>query len=178
MTVPRPGAAERLSRMVQLPTVSAAPATRGAADLATRGLADFGRFRTLIGELYPLMAEHLEFEQVGDLGLLYRWRGREDAAPVVLMGHFDVVPADGRDGGPLPPFEGRIEAGAVWGRGTLDDKGPLLVLLEAVENLLAEGFTPARDVYLSFGGDEESHGGAARAASDLLHDRGITPWLV
>ena len=156
--------------MVQLPTVSA--------ELATRGLGDFDRFRSLIEELYPLVSERLESEQVGDLGLLYRWRGRSDADPVVLMAHFDVVPADEADGWRMPPFEGRIADGAVWGRGTLDDKGPLLVVLEAVENLLAEGFVPARDVYLSFGGDEESFGGAARAISDLLHERGITPWLV
>ncbi len=156
--------------MVQLPTVSA--------ELAARGLADFDRFRTLIAELYPLVAEHLEFERVGDLGLLYRWRGRGDDDPVVLMAHFDVVPAAEADRWRMPPFEGRIHDGAVWGRGTLDDKGPLLVVLEAVENLLDEGYVPARDVYLSFGGDEESFGGAARGIADLLHGRGITPWLV
>jgi carboxypeptidase PM20D1 len=186
----RPGAAERLVRMVQLPTVSA--------ELETRGLDDFDRFRELIGELYPLVTEHLELERVGDLGLLYRWRASgasatsgttatvgttgttatTTAAPVVLMAHFDVVPAAPGDGWRLPPFEGRIENGSVWGRGTLDDKGPLLVVLEAVENLLAGGFTPARDVYLSFGGDEESYGKAARAISDLFHERDITPWLV
>lgn len=166
----RDGSAERLSRMVQLPTVSA--------ELAERGLADFDRFRVLIAELYPLVHEHLDFEQVTELGLLFRWRGRGDADPVVLMAHFDVVPVDERDGWRFPPFEGRIADGSVWGRGTLDDKGPLLVVLEAVENLLADGFAPARDVYLSFGGNEESHGAAAVAIAALFRERGITPWLV
>lgn len=169
MTV-RPGAPERLSRMVKLPTVSA--------EREQRGLADFGRFRDLLGELYPLVHEHLSFEQVTDLGLLFHWRGRGDGDPVVLMAHYDVVPAADADGWTFPPFEGRIHDGSVWGRGTLDDKGPLLVLLEAVENLLADGFAPARDVYLAFGGDEEIHGAASRAISDLLLERGITPWLV
>ncbi|MDR5699795.1 M20/M25/M40 family metallo-hydrolase [Agromyces aerolatus] len=166
----RAGAAERLSRMVQLPTVSA--------ELETRGLDDFERFRELIDELYPLVAARLELERVGDLGLLYHWRGGGAGDPVVLMAHFDVVPAASRDGWRIPPFEGRIEDGRVWGRGALDDKGPLLVVLEAVENLLAVDFIPARDVYLSFGGDEESYGRAARAISDLFQERGITPWLV
>ncbi|WP_308799134.1 M20/M25/M40 family metallo-hydrolase [Agromyces silvae] len=166
----RPGAAERLSRMVQLPTVSA--------ELETRGLDDFERFRELIDELYPLVSAQLELERVGDLGLLYRWRGSGPGDPVVLMAHFDVVPAASRDGWRIPPFEGRIADGAVWGRGTLDDKGPLLVVLEAVENLLAVDVIPARDVYLSFGGDEESYGKAARAISDLFRERRITPWLV
>ena len=166
----RDGSAERLSRMVQLPTVSA--------ELAERGLADFDRFRELIAELYPLVHEHLAFEQVTELGLLFHWRGRGDADPVVLMAHFDVVPVDERDGWRFPPFEGRIADGSVWGRGTLDDKGPLLVVLEAVENLLADGFTPASDVYLSFGGNEESHGAAAGRSPALFQERGITPWLV
>ena len=77
------------------------------------------------------------------------------------MAHYDVVPVDESDAWTYPPFEGRIEDGWVYGRGALDDKGPLLVVLEAVENLLAAGFTPARDVYLSFGGNEETYGVAA-----------------
>ena len=166
----RPGAPERLARMVQLPTVSA--------ELEQRGLADFDRFRELLAELYPLVHEHLAFEQVTDLGLLYRWRGRGDGDPVVLMAHYDVVPAVEDDGWTFPPFDGRIHDGSVHGRGTLDDKGPLLVLLEAVENLLADGFTPARDVYLSLGGNEESHGAAAAAIADLFRERRLTPWLV
>lgn len=166
----RSGAPERLSRMVQLPTVSA--------ELGRRGLADFDRFRELLAELYPLVHERLAFEQVTELGLLFHWRGRGDGDPVVLMAHYDVVPAVEADGWSFPPFEGRIHDGSVHGRGTLDDKGPLLVLLEAVENLLADGFSPARDVYLSFGGNEESHGAAAAAIADRFRERGITPWLV
>ncbi|MFB9307599.1 hypothetical protein ACFFRL_00150 [Agromyces hippuratus] len=49
------------------------------------------------------------------------------------------------------------------------------MVLEAVENLLADGFTPARDLYLSFGGNEESHGAAAVAIAALFQERGITP---
>ena len=76
------------------------------------------------------------------------------------------------------PFGGRIDHGWVHGRGALDDKGPLIVILEAVEALLAEGFTPARDVYLSFGGDEETYGDAALAIAEHLDNAGIRPWLV
>jgi carboxypeptidase PM20D1 len=88
------------------------------------------------------------------------------------------VPVDDSDPWTFPPFEGRIHDGWVYGRGTLDDKGPLIVILEAVENLLASDFSPARDVYLSFGGDEEVFGAAARTIAGSLRDRGIVPWLV
>ncbi|NOW00675.1 M20/M25/M40 family metallo-hydrolase [Isoptericola chiayiensis] len=169
---PRPGVAERLSRLIQLPTVSA--------ELEQRGPEPFEALVELLAEQYPLVHAHLERERIGDLGLLYRWPGRGDAddGPLVLMAHFDVVPVDASDDWTYPPFEGRIADGWVHGRGALDDKGPLVVVLEAVENLLAAGFTPARDVYLSFGGDEECHGPSAEAIAATLEARGVVPWLV
>lgn len=167
----REGAAERLSRMIQLPTVSA--------ELETRGTEPFEAFVALLEELYPHMHKLLERERVTDFGLLYRWQGADSTQdPAVLMAHYDVVPVDERDAWTYPPFEGRIENGWVYGRGTLDDKGPLLVTLEAVENLIAAGYTPARDVYISLGGNEETFGDAAAAIAKLLKDRGITPWIV
>ena len=51
-------------------------------------------------------------------------------------------------------------------------------MLEAVENLLVDGFTPARDVYLSFGGNEETYGAAAEQIAATFEERGIMPWLV
>jgi carboxypeptidase PM20D1 len=156
--------------MIQLPTVSA--------ELERRGMAPFDAFIALLTDLYPRVHEHLTLERHTDLGLLYRWRGRTAADPVVLMAHFDVVPVDESDDWTYPPFDGRIADGHVYGRGALDDKGPLIAVIEAVENLLATGFVPARDVYLSFGGNEETFGDAARATAESLRTRGITPSLV
>ncbi|GAA3931749.1 M20/M25/M40 family metallo-hydrolase [Microbacterium soli] len=171
MSTVRPGIAERLSQMIRLPTVSA--------ELAQRGLEPFAAFERLLAELYPLVHEHLAIEKHTDLGLLFHWKGRDAASdPVVLMAHYDVVPVDETDPWTHPPFDGVIADGRVHGRGALDDKGPLIVVIEAVENLLADGFVPARDVYLSFGGNEETFGDAALAIADAFRERGITPWLV
>lgn len=177
----REGVAERLSRMIQLPTVSA--------ELEARGQAPFDAFIRLLEELYPLVHQHLGREHVTDFGYLFHWaaasadtddpRGGSPAAdPLVLMAHYDVVPVDENDAWTHPPFEGVVADGFVYGRGALDDKGPMLVVLEAVENLLATGYQPARDIYLSFGGNEETFGDAAQVISKTLNDRGITPWLV
>ncbi|MGB3375587.1 MAG: M20/M25/M40 family metallo-hydrolase, partial [Microbacterium sp.] len=171
MSTVRPGIAERLSQMIRLPTVSA--------ELEQRGMEPFDAFVQLLAEQYPLVHEHLTLERHTDLGLLFHWKGRAPASdPLVLMAHYDVVPVDESDPWTYPPFEGRIADGSVYGRGALDDKGPLIVVIEAVENLLADGFTPARDVYLSFGGNEETFGDATLAISDVFRERGITPWLV
>lgn len=169
--VPRPGAADRLARMIRIPTVSA--------EITERGMEPFEHFIALLEELYPLVHAGLERERIGELGLLFRWAGADRSQdPAVLMAHFDVVPVDESDTWAHPPFEGRIEGGFVHGRGALDDKGPLLVILEAAENLLSAGFAPARDVYLSFGGNEETYGDAAKRIADVFRERGIVPWIV
>ncbi|WP_436836538.1 M20/M25/M40 family metallo-hydrolase [Microbacterium oxydans] len=173
MTSPtaRPGIDERLSRMIRLPTVSA--------EFDQRGAEPFEAFVALLAELYPLAHANLDLERHTDLGLLFHWKGRAQAdGPLVLMAHFDVVPVDESDAWTHPPFDGVIADGVVYGRGALDDKGPLIVVMEAVENLLADGFVPARDVYLSFGGNEETYGRAAQEIAAVLRARGVVPWLV
>ncbi|MCL2489349.1 MAG: M20/M25/M40 family metallo-hydrolase [Propionibacteriaceae bacterium] len=165
--------ADHLSTLVQIPTVSA-----GSDDT------DMGPFEQLMSALpgmYPGLYEHLSFERIGDLGLLFRWTGgNPDLAdhPVVLMAHFDVVPADLADPWTHPPFGGVIADGKVFGRGALDDKGALVVLLDAVESLVGEGFQPVRDVYLSLGGNEETLGAAAAEIANTIQARGLTPWFV
>lgn len=156
---------ERLARMIRVQTV------------ADRGTEPFEQFVALLEELYPMLHAHLERERITDRGLLFRWRGATNEEPIVLMAHYDVVPANVDEWGE-DPFDGRIDHGWVHGRGALDDKGPLVVILDAVEALLAEGFTPARDVFLSFGGNEETYGDAARAIAERLENAGVRPWLV
>jgi carboxypeptidase PM20D1 len=81
------------------------------------------------------------------------------------MAHYDVVPADG-DGWSVPPFSGEIRDRSIWGRGALDNKLSHIAILQAVEELLNDGFAPTRPVHLAFGGDEEIGGtrGARRIA--------------
>jgi carboxypeptidase PM20D1 len=67
----------------------------------------------------------------------------------------------------------------IWGRGAIDNKSSVVGTLEALEMLLAEGFRPARTVYLAFGHDEEIGGsGGAREISALLQRRGVRPEMV
>lgn len=98
--------------------------------------------------------------------------------PVVLMAHLDVVPVGDEERWTHPPLSGEVVDGQLWGRGTLDDKGQLVAAIAALESLLADGGRPARDVWLSFGGDEEVLGRGARNAVDILRERGVQPWFV
>jgi carboxypeptidase PM20D1 len=163
-------AGRRLAELIAIPTVS----SRTAADVDADA---FARFRERLTELYPATHRVLDREVLGDGALLYRWRSGTDAPPLVLMAHYDVVPVAGQDWSE-DPFSGRIAGGFVHGRGAIDDKGALVAVLEAVESLAEGGFAPARDVYLSFGNDEEIAGVGAQLAVEAFRARGVTPWAV
>src|SRR4051795_12813883 len=164
-------AVAKLQTLVRIPTVSDRDPAR----------VDTDAFDRLLDELraqFPLLHEHLELTRIGSHGLLLRWPGHADDRPVVLMAHLDVVPVDESAPWRHPPFSAEIHEGAVWGRGTLDDKGCVTAICEAVERLLEAGHRPAQDVWLSLGCDEEVFGTAAAAAVDELVRRGVRPWLV
>ena len=164
-------AAEHLSALVRIPTVS----SRGPGET---DLGAFDELHATLARLYPLLHAALDLEVLPDRALLLHWRAASDERPVVLMAHQDVVPVVPAEWTSGDPFSGEIRDGSVWGRGTLDDKGSLVVLLEAVESLLGEGFVPAQDVWLSLGDDEEIAGISADAAVARLRELGVRPWLV
>ncbi|QCX26338.1 M20/M25/M40 family metallo-hydrolase [Nocardioides jishulii] len=165
------GAISKLQRLVQIPTVS-----HRDPDLVDH--AAFDRLHAALAASYPLLHQHLDLTRVGGHGLLFHWQGASSERPLVLMGHLDVVPVDEDATWTHPAFGGVIADGFLWGRGTLDDKGCVAGICEAVETLLARGFTPAQDVWLSFGANEEVFGTDALDAVALLRERGVAPWLV
>lgn len=162
--------AGRLAELIRIPTESFRDRSRIDA-------AAFERFRDRLAELYPQLHRVCERQVLGDGALLYRWPGATDEPPLVLMAHYDVVPVAGQDWS-RDPFSGAVEDGVVHGRGAIDDKGSLVAIAEAVESLAAEGFVPRRDVWLSFGDDEEVAGVGAQLAVEELRRRGIRPWAV
>jgi len=158
-------ALERLSLAIQFPTISYE------GDVQPDSVA-FTGFRKYLEVTFPLIDSMLTREIISGYSLLYTWFGtNSDLKPVILMSHQDVVPVDEptRDEWKEGPFSGTIKDGIIWGRGTMDDKGSLMSVMEAVEMLLAEGFQTRRTIYLAFGHDEEVGGpeGAALIAARL-----------
>ena len=143
--------------------------------------APFDALIALLPDLYPATHAVLSRELVMGYSMLYRWRGRTDGPPTVFMAHYDVVPAT-VEGWTHPPFSAELVGAGddqlVWGRGTLDNKGSLACILEAVEAQVLAGHELEADLYLSFGHDEETEGSGARAIVELLESRGIRPCLV
>jgi acetylornithine deacetylase/succinyl-diaminopimelate desuccinylase-like protein len=89
--------------------------------------------------------------------LVTRLSGRGEAPPLLLYGHIDVVPAQGEEW-THPPFAAEIADGYIWGRGTLDMKGAVAMMLVALMRAKAEGFVPPGDVVFAALSDEERGG--------------------
>ncbi|MDE5897120.1 MAG: Sapep family Mn(2+)-dependent dipeptidase, partial [Clostridia bacterium] len=100
------------------------------------------------------LAEALGFETHnydGYAGEVVFGDGKEEFA---ILAHLDVVPAG--DGWTKPPFGGEITEDRIWGRGTVDDKGPAVCCLYAMKALKDKGFVPSKKIKLILGCNEES----------------------
>jgi carboxypeptidase PM20D1 len=158
------GAVQRFVGAIRIPTESAYGQPPNADQI--------GKFRDYLQTSFPHVAAQLPREVLKGGAVIYSWTGRDPAAaPVVLMGHMDVVPvpAEALPQWTHPPYSGEIADGYIWGRGTIDDKIHVLSLLEATETLLAQGFVPARTILFCFGDDEENGGsyGAQQIVAEL-----------
>lgn len=169
--VDRERAAQHLAEAVRIRTVSHQ-------DRNANEIAEFERFLAWLQPTYPAAHAAMSRELVGGLTPIYTWPGSDPSlAPIVLMAHYDVVPVTpGTESDwTHPPFEGVIADGAVWGRGSIDNKGSLVSIFEAVESLAASGFRPKRTVMILSGHDEEAGGSGAAAAAEWMRANGIRP---
>lgn len=73
---------------------------------------------------------------------------------VAVLGHLDVVPAG--DGWIHPPFAGIIDDGKIYGRGTVDDKGPIFAALYGLKAIKDSGLPLSRRIRIIFGVIEET----------------------
>ena len=156
---------QRLSKALQFETVSDYDST----------IFDpvvYKNFISFLQQSFPLTHQNLEFRIISQYSLVYYWKGRDaKKSPLLFLGHYDVVPAET---GTLKqwthsPFSGFIDNEWIWGRGAIDEKSQVMALLESIEKLLKESFTPHQDIYFAFGHDEEIGGeqGALKIAEYL-----------
>ena len=123
-------------------------------------------------ELFPNVFSKFERMDYLDNNLLLKWdSGVKDKEGILFMGHMDVVDAAGE--WKHDPFGGEIIDDVLWGRGSIDIKSGLCGFFEAFEQLIAEGMTPNRDLYIFCSRTEENSGPGAQMAVDYLHDHGI-----
>jgi carboxypeptidase PM20D1 len=145
-------------------------------DPADDDVAEWDRLHDWLAATYPATHRAMTRTILPNRTLIYHWTGSDASlAPIIVMAHQDVVPVtEGTEGDwKYPPFAGTIAEQAVWGRGTVDDKGSLVGLFEALEALAGQGFQPKRGIYLVSGHDEEVGGSGAAAAAAKLKSEGV-----
>jgi carboxypeptidase PM20D1 len=171
VTIDQTSAVNHLAGAIRFRTVTADTEAKAAPDT-------WPTFHTYLAGIFPLIEKNLQRETVQNDSLLYTWAGRRsDLAPLIMTAHMDVVPAadDTLAQWQHPPFDGVVADGAIWGRGSLDDKNAAIGLLEAIEGLLERGFTPERTIYIGLGHNEEAGAGSSGAAAiaAVLKSRGV-----
>ena len=164
------GAIKALGELVKIKTISYSDST-------LENDAEFRRLIDTLPTLYPNVFKTCKFTEMENRGLLFHWKGKTDAAPAVMMAHYDVVPVN-EELWSVPAFEAIIKDGCMWGRGTLDTKVTVNGVLYAAEHLISEGFTPENDIYFAFSGGEEVNGEGAIRIVEYFEANGIEPAFV
>jgi acetylornithine deacetylase/succinyl-diaminopimelate desuccinylase-like protein len=141
---------DELAEFLRIPSISADPAH--AADVKRAGEWVCTFIRAAGGEC-ELVDWHGQPLAIGEL----RASGGGDAPTVLCYGHFDVQPPDPLELWDSPPFEPEIRGDYLYGRGTVDDKGQLYMLLSAARELARAGELPV-NVRFSCDGEEETGG--------------------
>ncbi len=111
--------------------------------------------------------------------VVVRYRGKHASAPVLFLGHLDVVEANPEDWS-MDPFKLTQRDGWFYGRGTIDMKDGDAALSESLIRLKREKFVPDRDVIVAFTADEEAGGEANGPAFLLKEHRNLidAAWVV
>lgn len=157
--------AQNLAALIRCETVNEVD------DSAEKTEKKFADFREVMQVQFPLVHKGLKQILLKN-AMLYHWKGKATDSPaIVLMAHSDVVPATGN--WKHPSFGGEIADGSVWGRGAMDNKGSLCAIFAAVEGLLADGFEPPCDIYLSSSYNEETMGDGAKNVVAYLQQNNI-----
>ena len=136
----------------------------------------FGRGAAKCLDFFLSLAEFMGFEthNYDNYAGEVVWGSGKDFA---VLAHIDVVPAG--SGWTHDPFGGEIDEqnGRIWGRGTMDDKGPAMLALYAMHALKEEGFKPRRTIKLILGCNEETGWGCIEHYNKVakMPEEGISP---
>ena len=154
---------EKLSRMIACKTVWTH---------TDENRTEYQRFYDLLAELFPNLQAKAQKLTFGDGCFVYVIKGKNAVKNIMLMSHHDVV--EGSEDWSTDPFAPVEKDGYLYGRGTIDTKTPLFAELQAVEELLAEGYDfEGINLYIGSSHNEEVCGDGMVLATDYFRKEGI-----
>ncbi len=150
--VPVDEIASVVSRLIQFDTTNTG-------DLeTTKGEAECARWVAAQLEEVGYQTEYVESGAPGRGNVFARLAGADRSRGALLIhGHLDVVPAEAADWS-VHPFSGAIENGYVWGRGAVDMKDMVGMMIVVARHFRRAGIVPPRDLVFAFVADEENGG--------------------
>jgi acetylornithine deacetylase/succinyl-diaminopimelate desuccinylase-like protein len=133
--------------------------TSNTGELATtKGEAECARWVAEQLEEVGYQTEYIEAGAPGRANVFTRLKGADSSrGALMLHGHLDVVPAEASDWS-VHPFSGALEDGYVWGRGAVDMKDMVGMLIAVARAFKRSGTVPPRDLVFAFVSDEEAGG--------------------
>jgi acetylornithine deacetylase/succinyl-diaminopimelate desuccinylase-like protein len=138
---------DELRALVAIPSISADPAyrpdVRRCAEATAQRMAAAGMPETAI------------LETGGNPVAYGAWLGAPGKPTVLIYGHYDVQPVDPLELWTSPPFDAQVRDGKIYGRGTVDDKGQVLMHVAAIEAHLRHRGTLPLNVKVLVEGEEE-----------------------
>lgn len=142
---------EQLQDFLRIPSISTSPEhiadCRRAAEWVRQFLLDAGLRKTML------------IEKDGQHPLVYaEWLEAPGQPTLLLYGHYDVQPPDPLELWISPPFEPTIRGEDIFARGACDDKGQVMILLEALRRTLQDTGRLPINVKVLIEGEEESNG--------------------
>jgi acetylornithine deacetylase/succinyl-diaminopimelate desuccinylase-like protein len=142
---------DELAEFLRIPSISADEAHAGDVKRAAGWVSDFIREAGGSCEVIDWHGQPLA------IGEVRASSAAESAPTVICYGHFDVQPPDPLELWESDPFEPEIRGDYLYGRGTVDDKGQLYMLLAAARELARAGELPV-NVRFCCDGEEETGG--------------------
>ena len=133
--------------------------TSNTGDLATtKGEAECARWVAEQLQEVGYETEYIEAGAPGRANVFTRLKGADPSrGALMLHGHLDVVPAEASDWS-VHPFSGALEDGYVWGRGAIDMKDMVGMMIAVARHFKRSGTVPPRDLVFAFLSDEEAGG--------------------
>lgn len=124
----------------------------------TKGEADCALWVATQLQEVGYQTEYVESGAPGRGNVFIRLKGSDPSRGALLIhGHLDVVPAEASEWS-VHPFSGAVTDGYVWGRGAVDMKDMVGMMIAVARHLARAQITPPRDLVFAFVADEEAGG--------------------
>jgi acetylornithine deacetylase/succinyl-diaminopimelate desuccinylase-like protein len=138
---------KRLDAWVRIPAISADPAHKADMEKNAKFLAD---------EIKTLGPDRVEiWPTPGHPAVFAEWKHAPNGPTLLIYGHHDVQPVEPLEEWISPPFEPAIREGRMWGRGTVDDKGQVMIHVKAIESFIKTAKKLPINIKLIVEGEEE-----------------------